>query len=300
VCSRTGIANGGEAVSIKHTTYDRQHLNWPAGITLGLLHIAAIAALFTFHWRDFAIAVFLHWVATGLGISMGYHRLHTHRSYKVPLALEYFFALCGTLTLEGGPIYWAATHRLHHQKSDLPGDPHSPHDGAWWSHMGWIVFSERNTAENRMVSRYARDLSKHRFYVWLNDYHWVPLAVLAVLMLVLGGISLVLWAIAFRIVFGLHSTWLVNSATHMWGGRRFATRDDSRNIWWVALLTFGEGWHNNHHAHPTSARHGLAWYEFDPSWIQIRILKFFGLAKSVQTVTVNSALPEALSERQAA
>src|SRR5471030_2680180 len=99
---------------------------------------------------------------------------------------------------------------------------------------------------------------------------------------------------------GLHSTWLVNSATHMWGARRFATRDDSRNIWWVALLTFGEGWHNNHHAHPTSARHGLAWYEFDTSWIQIRILKFFGLAKSVQTVTVNSALPEALSERQAA
>ena len=276
--------------------YDRSHLNWSAAITLVAIHVAAIVALFHFQWHYLAIAVILHWVATGLGISMGYHRLHTHRSYRVPKALEYFFALCGTLTLQGGPIYWTATHRLHHQKSDQPGDPHSPLDGAWWSHIGWIVFSERNNPENKMVSRYAPDLSKDRFYVWLNVYHWVPLAVLTLLLLVLGGMPLVLWAIAVRIVFGLHSTWLVNSATHMWGGRRFATRDDSRNTWWVALLTFGEGWHNNHHAHPTSARHGLAWYEFDPSWIQIRILKFLGVAKAIRAVTVNTAF----SEREAA
>ena len=279
------------------TTIDqRAGLNWSAAVTLTALHIAAIVALFHFEWRYLAIAAVLHWVATGLGISMGYHRLHTHRSYRVPKALEHFLALCGTLTLQGGPIYWAATHRLHHQKSDQPGDPHSPLEGAWWAHIGWIVFSERNTVENKMVSRYARDLSKDRFYLWLNDYHWVPLTGLAVLLLVLGGMPLVLWAIAFRIVFGLHSTWLVNSATHMWGGRRFATRDDSRNTWWVALLTFGEGWHNNHHAHPTSARHGLAWYEFDPSWIQIRILKFFGLANAIQVVSVNTRY----SEREAA
>jgi len=271
-------------------------LNWSAGVTLAALHIAAIVALFYFQWRYLAVAAVLHWVATGLGISMGYHRLHTHRSYRVPKALEHFLAVCGTLTLQGGPIYWAATHRLHHQKSDQPGDPHSPVDGAWWSHIGWIVFSERNNEENKMVSRYARDLSKDRFYVWLNNYHWVPLAGLAVLLFVLGGMGLVLWAIAFRIVFGLHSTWLVNSATHMWGGRRFATHDDSRNTWWVALLTFGEGWHNNHHAYPTSARHGLAWYEFDPSWITIRILKFFGVAKAIQAVNVNTVY----SEREAA
>jgi fatty-acid desaturase len=275
---------------------NREGLNWSAAITLAALHIAAVAALFCFQWRYLVIAAVLHWVATGLGISMGYHRLHTHRSYRVPKALEYFFALCGTLTLQGGPIYWTATHRLHHQKSDQPGDPHSPLDGAWWSHIGWIVFSERNNEQNKMVNRYAPDLTKDPFYRWLNVYHWVPLAVLAVLLLVVGGMPLVLWAIAFRIVFGLHSTWLVNSATHMWGGRRFATRDDSRNTWWVALLTFGEGWHNNHHAHPTSARHGLAWYEFDPSWIQIRILKFFGVAKAIRVVNVNTAF----SEREAA
>jgi stearoyl-CoA desaturase (delta-9 desaturase) len=108
----------------------------------------------------------------------------------------------------------------------------------------------------------------------------------------IGGLPLMLWGVFFRVVFGLHATWLVNSATHMWGGRRFITRDNSRNNWWVALITFGEGWHNNHHAHPTSARHGLAWYEFDPSWIQIKVLKFLGIAKSVRVAKVTSALVE--------
>lgn len=269
---------------------NRQRLRWRATIALGLFHAGAVAAIFAFSWRNFAIAVFLHWVATGVGISMGYHRLHTHRSYRVPRALEYFFAVCGTFALEGGPIFWAATHRLHHQRSDQPGDPHSPRDGAWWSHMGWIILGDHS--DNRMISKYAPDLAKIRFYVWLNQFHWLPITVLAVLLLLLGGVSLVLWAIAFRVVLGHHATWLVNSATHMWGTRRFATRDDSRNTWWVALITFGEGWHNNHHAHPTSARHGLAWYEFDQSWIQIRILKLLGLAKSIHTVTVDSALAE--------
>jgi fatty-acid desaturase len=269
---------------------NRRRFHLRATIALALFHVGAVAAVFAFSWRNFAIAVFLHWVATGMGISMGYHRLHTHRSYKVPVALEYFFAVCGTFALEGGPIFWAATHRLHHQRSDQPGDPHSPRDGAWWSHMGWIIFGDHS--DNRMVSKYAPDLAKIRFYVWLNQFHWLPITVLAVLLLVLGGVSLVLWAIAFRVVLGHHTTWLVNSATHMWGTRRFATRDDSRNTWWVAIITFGEGWHNNHHAHPTSARHGLAWYEFDQSWIQIRILKFLGLAKSIRAVTVNSVLSE--------
>ncbi len=114
------------------------------------------------------------------------------------------------------------------------------------------------------------------FYVWLNNYHWVPTIALAALLAAIGGLPLVLWGLCFRVVFGLHATWLVNSATHMWGSRRFETHDDSRNNWWVALITFGEGWHNNHHAYPTSARHGLAWYEFDPSWIEISFLRLAG------------------------
>ncbi|MEX2262749.1 MAG: fatty acid desaturase [Bryobacteraceae bacterium] len=270
----------------------RRRLNWLTIVVLALFHIGAVAALFLFSWRDFWIAVFLYWMATGLGISMGYHRLHTHRSYKTPRALEYFFAVCGTLTLEGGPIFWVATHRIHHQKSDQPGDPHSPRDGGWWAHAGWILFGEANHSNTARMSKYAPDLAKQPFYIWLNNYHWLPIVGLGLLLLAVGGLPLMLWGICLRVVAGLHATWLVNSATHMWGSRRFATRDDSRNNWWVALITFGEGWHNNHHAHPTSARHGLAWYELDHSWILISVLKFFGLAKSVQVAEVGSALAE--------
>ncbi|HEX4595293.1 MAG TPA: acyl-CoA desaturase [Bryobacteraceae bacterium] len=267
-------------------------INWTNSIAFGLFHIGAIAAFFMFSWKALAVAVFLFWMCTGLGISMGYHRLHTHRSYQVPLALEYFFAICGTLTLEGGPIFWVATHRMHHQKSDLPGDPHSPHDGGWWAHMGWLLVGDTHHSDGPLFSKYAPDLMKDRFYVWLNDYHWVPMIALGVLLGAIGGIPFVLWGIFLRVVVGLHCTWLVNSATHMWGSRRFETRDDSRNNLLIALITSGEGWHNNHHAHPTSARHGLAWYEFDLSWIQIKILKFLGIAKAVRVAKINSALAE--------
>jgi fatty-acid desaturase len=257
-------------------------MHWSTAIVLTLLHIGAVAALFMFSWRLLAITILLYWMTTGLGISMGYHRLHTHRSYHVPLVLEYFFAVCGALTLEGGPLFWVATHRLHHQKSDQPGDPHSPRDGAWWAHMGWILMGDISHKNTRLIGKYVPDLSKHRFYVWLNDYHWTPALAMTIITLAIGGLPLMLWTVCVRVVFGLHATWLVNSATHMWGSRRFETKDDSRNSWWVALFTFGEGWHNNHHAHPTSARHGLAWYEFDPSWIQIRFLKFLGIARSIR------------------
>jgi stearoyl-CoA desaturase (delta-9 desaturase) len=267
-------------------------LNWPTIVVLVILHVGAIAALFMFSWANLAVTLFLLWFATGLGISMGYHRLHTHRSYQVPRALEYLFAVCGALTFEGGPIFWVATHRVHHQKSDRPGDPHSPREGAWWSHMVWMLVGEAKHSNTRLMAKYAPDLAKDRFYVWLDNYHWLPNIVLAVLLFAIGGVPMVLWGICLRVVIGLHATWLVNSATHMWGSRRFATHDDSRNLWWVALITFGEGWHNNHHAHPTSARHGLAWYEFDPSWLQIRLLKRFGIAKAVKVAKTNTELAE--------
>jgi stearoyl-CoA desaturase (delta-9 desaturase) len=266
----------------------RSGINWLNTIGLSAFHVGAVAALFVFTWPGFASALFLTWLAGGLGISMGYHRLHTHRSYRVPLILEYFFALCGTLALQGGPIFWVATHRIHHQKSDQQGDPHSPRDGAWWAHAGWILFGVPDQINTATMSKYAPDLVKHRFYIWLNDYHWVPTLVAGVLLIAIGGLSLMLWGICLRVVVGLHGTWLVNSGAHMWGTRRFATRDDSRNNWWIALISFGEGWHNNHHAHPTSARHGLAWYEFDASWMQIRVLQLWGIAKSVRVAQINT------------
>jgi len=253
---------------------------------LVLIHAGAIAAFFNFTWTAFAVSVFLYWMCTGLGISMGYHRLHTHRSYQVPRWMEYFFAVCGALTLEGGPLFWVAVHRLHHQKSDQPGDPHSPRDGAFWSHMGWILFGETKHNNTKLMAKYAPDVARHKFYLWLNNWHWLPAVFLTVLLYVIGGWPMMLWGSFFRIVFGLHATWAINSATHMFGARRFTTRDDSRNVWWIALFTFGEGWHNNHHAHPTSARHGLAWYEFDLSWIQIKLLDMFGLAKKIQVAHI--------------
>jgi stearoyl-CoA desaturase (delta-9 desaturase) len=270
----------------------RKGLNWFTTLVLVVLHIGAVAALFTFSWRNLAAAAILYCICTGLGISMGYHRLHTHRSYQVPRWLEYTFAVCGALTLEGGPLFWVAVHRLHHRLSDQPGDPHSPRDGAFWAHMGWILFGETNHNNTRMMSKYAPDLAKHRFYLWLNDYHWIPIVALTAALWLAGGLPLVLWGTCLRVVAGLHVTWAVNSATHMFGRRRFATRDDSRNTWWVALLSFGEGWHNNHHAHPTSARHGLAWYEFDTSWLLIKALRAVGLARAIKVASIDGRIAE--------
>jgi stearoyl-CoA desaturase (delta-9 desaturase) len=269
-----------------------QKMNWTTGSVFALFHAGAIAALFMFNWRAFAVAVFLYWMCTGLGISMGYHRLHTHRSYKVPRWLEYFFAICGALTLEGGPIFWVGVHRLHHQKSDQPGDPHSPRDGAWWAHMGWMMFGETTHNNTRIMAKYAPDLAKDRFYVWLNNYHWTLTVALAAILYAIGGWPMMLWGVFLRVTAGLHATWMINSLTHMWGPRRFNTRDDSRNNWFVALFTFGEGWHNNHHAHPSSARHGLTWYEVDLSWIQIKFLKALGIAKSIRVARPDSAIAE--------
>jgi fatty-acid desaturase len=274
----------------------RQNLNWSTFSVIGLFHVGAVAALFMFSWKALFVTLFLYWVAIGMGISLGYHRLHTHRSYRTSVWMEYVLAVCGTLSLEGGPIFWVATHRIHHQKSDQPGDPHSPNDGAFWSHVGWLLFGEVNHNNTRAMAKYAPDLAKHKFYVWLNNHHWVPTVVLAVILYALGGAPFVFWGVFLRVTVGLHATWLVNSAAHMWGYRNFETRDGSRNTWWVALFSFGEGWHNNHHAHPTSARHGLAWYEVDLSWLTLHVMQAFGLVSNIKA----ARLPETVSERQAA
>ena len=256
-------------------------VNWLVLGFMLLFHLGAIAALFFFSWPAFMVAVALHVVAINMGIGMGYHRLLTHRGYKVPRWLEYVLAVCATLSLEGGPLAWVTTHRMHHQHTDKAGDPHSPREGGWWSHAGWVIHGPGADADPLLVARYAPDLMKNDFYRWLNHYHWVPLTLLAFVLLAVGGWPLVLWGIFLRVTLGLHATWLVNSATHMWGSRRFATRDDSRNNWWVALLTGGEGWHNNHHAHPVSARHGLTWYELDLNYYGIWVMGRLGLATRI-------------------
>jgi len=256
-------------------------INWVTSIFMLLFHVGAVAALFFFSWKALLLAIFLYWVAGSLGIGMGYHRLLTHRGYKTPKWVEYFLTTCAVLALEGGPIFWVATHRIHHQFSDKEGDPHSPRDGKWWAHVGWILVGKAMHHDTKALARYVPDLAKDKFHVWITKYHYVPMIVLGVILLTIGGLPFLLWGIFFRTVFGLHATWLVNSATHIWGSRRFETRDMSTNSWWVALLSFGEGWHNNHHAHPVSARHGLKWYEIDLNWYGIWMLSKIGLARDV-------------------
>ena len=270
----------------------RKGINWLTAIVFGIYHVAAVAALFYIDAGAILAAVVLWAMAGMLGIGMAYHRLLTHRGYKTYRWVEYFLAVCGTLALEGGPIFWVATHRVHHQKSDQEGDPHSPREGGWWAHMGWILTGEGLHRDKAVLSKYAPDLCRDGFYRWLSAWHWVPNVVVGVGLLVFGGLPYVLWGVAFRTVWGLHSTWLVNSATHMWGSRRFKTRDDSTNNWWVALLSFGEGWHNNHHAHPVSARHGLRWYELDLNWIAISLLRMCGLAWDIKVAKVLSPMTE--------
>jgi stearoyl-CoA desaturase (delta-9 desaturase) len=278
----------------------RDGVNWITVIAFGAFHIGAVAALFFFRWPAFFSAIGLYWLSLSLGIGMGYHRLLTHRGYKVPRYVEYFLALCGTLALEGGPIAWVATHRVHHQFSDHDGDPHTPRDGRWWAHILWMLVGDPSNADTPTCARYAPDLMKDPFYRWLNRFHWVPLTAVGLLLLAIGGIPFVLWGIFLRVTVGQHVTWMVNSITHIWGSRRFATRDDSRNNWFVALLSFGEGWHNNHHAHPTSARHGLAWYELDITYLTIRLCQLLGLAKSVKAARLATASRGAVVTRQAA
>ena len=290
VLETPGAANA--ASSAQPITQERSEVfNWVFFVVIAAFHIGAVAALFFFSWSAVAVFVAMWLLGQNVGIAMSYHRQLTHRGFTTPRWLEYAMAVCGTMSLQGSPTYWVAVHRMHHQYTDKPGDPHSPRDGKWWSHMGWILRGSLHN-ETTMLSRYAPDLQKNKFYQWLATYHWLPVTLVGVGLLGAGtaiggwrlGASWVLWGIFLRVAIGFHVTWLVNSATHIWGTRRFKTRDDSTNLWWVALLTGGEGWHNNHHAHPVSASHGMAWYELDFNYWGIKLLEWVGLAKDVKVM----------------
>ena len=278
-----------------------EKINWNTIFFVAAFHVLAAAAFFTFSWQNLVAALITWWVAGSWGIGLGYHRLLTHRGFKSSKWLERFLAACGTLALQSGPLAWVTTHRVHHAFTETDRDPHSPRNGTYWSHIGWIF---RGTAQNQSqatVQRYSPDLLRDRVLVFLNDYYYLTTITVAVGLFLIGGWTMVLWGIFLRTVCGWHFTWLVNSATHLWGSRRFDTRDDSRNNGLVAAVTFGEGWHNNHHAFPRSARHGLTWREFDVNWVQIRLLEKLGLVKDVyayrledqETETETEALQQA-------
>ena len=220
---------------------------------------------------------------------MGYHRLLTHRGYKTPKWVEYFLTVCATLALEGGPIFWVATHRIHHQYSDKEGDPHSPIDGKWWAHMGWILMGKSMHHDTTTLARYVPDLAKDKFHVWITKYHYVPMIVAR--RDSAGDRRLPVRAVGNFLPHGLRAArHVARQFGHaLVGFAPLSTRDLSTNSWWVALFTLGEGWHNNHHAHPVSARHGLAWYEIDINWYGIWMLQKLGLAKQVDSGATSEA-----------
>jgi fatty-acid desaturase len=276
---------------------------WSYAAVLLTIHLVAVLAIipYFFTWSGVILAVLGHFFFGMLGITVGYHRLLTHRGFTCPVWLEHTLATLGMCNLQDSPARWVAIHRLHHQHSDHQPDPHSPLANFLWAHVGWVVCRHRDLDRTTHYERYVRDLLRDPFYLRMERYSgWFFVFVAhAILITLAGGLygyfvaggsssevlryaaSWYVWAVAVRTVFVLHGTWAVNSLTHVAGYRNYETRDNSRNNWFVALWAHGEGWHNNHHAQPRAARHGHRWWELDMSWWVILMLEKVGLAKDV-------------------
>ena len=272
--------------------------------------VAAVVLLWNrlVHWSDLAILAVMY-AATGLGVTVGYHRLLTHRAFQTKPWLRYTFAVLGSMAVQGSPLDWVADHRKHHAFSDKEGDPHSPHGhgpglrgalrGLFWAHMGWL-FETQGMATKR---KYAPDLLEDRGMVLISKL-FLPIVALGLVIpfglgflltgTLTGALTGLLWGGPVRIFFTHHITWSVNSVCHFFGRRRFETEDESTNVFWLAIPSFGESWHHNHHAFPRSAAHGLRWWEVDLSAALIRLLEKLGLAWNVVRIS-----PERQAERLA-
>ncbi len=251
-------------------------LFWMIGI-----HAGCLAAPFYFTWQALGLAVLAHWLTSSIGVCLGYHRYLSHNSFKLSRPAEFFVLLCSVASGEGSPLMWTATHRLHHQRSDQEGDPHSPLEGKWWSHMTWLFVNHSKAQREAIFRRYVPDLIDRPLLRFFERTYGLWLVAIGLGLYALAGLPGVFWALCVRMTLAYHSTWFVNSATHLWGYRNYETRDESRNLWWVALFAYGEGWHNNHHAHPHAARAGHQWWEIDMTWWAIRALRAVGLATNV-------------------
>jgi len=265
-----------------------------------LAFAGAVYYCLTVNWVTwpFLVMLVVAWMISGMGITIGFHRLLTHASFETYRPIRALFMFFGALSVEGSPLVWCAVHRRHHALSDHPGDPHSPHlhgdglwgkiKGFWYGHCGWLLTHAWSSPD---MKRYVPDLLQERLLVFVDRmyYLWVlmSLAIPGVIGYFItggwdGALMGVVWGGLVRIFLGHHITWSINSICHIFGQRQYQTADRSTNNMLCALLGFGEGWHNNHHAFPTSARHGLSWWQFDTSWLVILTMKKLGLAWNVK------------------
>jgi fatty-acid desaturase len=294
---------------------DRRRISWRYAATLILWHLFALLAVFPwfFSVTGVVLAIAGLYVFGGFGITLCYHRLLTHRGLVCPKWLEYGFAVLGMCSMQDTPARWVAVHRFHHEHADQREDPHSPLVNFFWGHIGWMLVENRGLGRLGIYHRYSKDILRDPFYrlvertyvyativiaswagYFLAGFAAGILSGTAVAGAVQFGASLLVWGVFVRAILAWHVTWLVNSATHRWGYRTYETDDDSRNNWVVAILTGGEGWHNNHHADPRSARHAHRKGEVDTIFWIIWVLEAVGLARNVvrpgqMPITVRSA-----------
>jgi len=261
-----------------------------AGAAFWGVHLACLLAFYTgVSGSALAVCLALFWLRM-FGVTAGYHRYFSHRSYKTSRAFQFVLALLGTLAVQKGVLWWSANHRVHHKYSDQEGDVHSPvRNGFWWSHVGWIL------ADDYEETLYERipDMAKYRELRWLNEHYLVPPVALAVALFLLGGLTWLVWGFFISTTALWHATFTINSLSHVFGSRRYETGDASRNNVWLALLTMGEGWHNNHHRYMNSVRQGFFWWEVDASYYILAALARLGVVWDLHQPPRKLLLPEA-------
>jgi stearoyl-CoA desaturase (delta-9 desaturase) len=243
------------------------------------VHLVPFLAVFTgITLRAVVLGVVLFY-GRMFAITAGYHRYFSHRSYRLARFPQFVLAFLGTTAAQKGPLWWAGHHRSHHRFTDADGDPHSPRDGWFWSHVGWILCDKYNRTDRDAI----KDFTRYPELVWLDKHDWVGPWTLAIASFLIAGWSGLLIGFFGSTVLLWHTTFSVNSWTHIVGRRRYATTDTSRNSWFVALLTCGEGWHNNHHHYAASARQGFFWWELDATYYVLKALSAVGIVKGLRT-----------------
>ncbi len=255
------------------------------------VHLACLAAFFVgFRWSYVVVCLALFY-GRMFFVTAGYHRYFSHRSFKTSRTFQFVMAFVATTSVQKGVLWWAANHRHHHRYSDTEEDLHSPTlFGFWWSHVGWILSDKYNDTQVDLI----RDFDKYPELRWLNRYHLVPPVILAVTLFLIGGWGMLTWGFAISTVLLWHTSFSVNSLSHLFGSRRYATSDTSKNNAFIALFTMGEGWHNNHHHYMASARQGFFWWEVDFTYYVLKVLSWFHIVWDLRQPT-ESALAAARS-----